>query len=78
MTSNVKSRVDFARHIAGQGGLCAALQDPTYFRQVRIDRDLHTLSWPNGYDVDPEVLYSWASGEPVIWTSPGSKTTIQR
>jgi hypothetical protein len=58
-----RATVDFAPHIHGRGGLCAALQEPTYFRQVRIDPDLHTIVWPNGYDIDPEVLYSWASGK---------------
>jgi len=57
--------VDFTLHIAGRGGLCTPLQEPDYFRQVRIDRDLHTIAWPNGYDIDPEALYSWATGKPM-------------
>jgi hypothetical protein len=57
--------VDFVPYIKDRGGLCAALQTSEYFRQARIDRDLHTITWPNGYDIDPDVLYSWASGKPV-------------
>jgi hypothetical protein len=38
-------------------GIFAPLQDPGYFAQVRVDRDLGSVSWPNGADVDPDVLY---------------------
>jgi len=62
---NLVATVDFSPYIKGRGGLCAALQKPEYFRKARIDRDLHTITWPNGYDIDPDVLYSWASGKPV-------------
>jgi hypothetical protein len=65
----LSAAVDFAPHIKNKGGLCAALEDPDYFRQVRIDSDLHTIVWPNGYDIDPEVLYSWASGKPIALSS---------
>jgi Protein of unknown function (DUF2442) len=65
------SVVDFALHIQGRGGQSAALNDLAYFQQVRVDRDLHTIVWPNGYDIDPEVLYSWASGKAIDWgTTP--------
>ena len=57
--------VDFAHHLKGKTGLCAEIQNPNYFKQVKIDSDLHTIVWPNGYDIDPEVLYSWASGKPI-------------
>jgi hypothetical protein len=31
-------------------------QDPLLFRQVRVDEELGTLVWPNGADIDPDVL----------------------
>lgn len=31
--------------------------DPALFRQVRVDEELGTISWPNGADIDPDVLY---------------------
>jgi hypothetical protein len=62
--------VDFASLIKDRGGLSRALQDPAYFSQARVDRELHTIVWPNGYDIDPEVLYSWATGKPVSWAAP--------
>jgi hypothetical protein len=33
------------------------LQDLGYFRQVRVDLELGTVVWPNGYDLDPDVLH---------------------
>jgi hypothetical protein len=30
--------------------------DATVFRQVRVDRALGTVVWPNGADLDPDVL----------------------
>ena len=38
-------------------GIFAPLQDPGYFERVRVDPDLGSVSWPNGADVDPDVLY---------------------
>jgi len=30
--------------------------DPAYFRAVRVDEELGTIVWPNGTDIDPNVL----------------------
>ena len=32
-------------------------QDPGYFRLVKVDDELGTIAWPNGADIDPDVLY---------------------
>lgn len=32
-------------------------QDPRLFRQVRGDGELATIVWPNGADMDPDVLH---------------------
>jgi hypothetical protein len=69
--------VDFAPHLHGRSGLCAALQEPAYFQQVRIDPDLHTIVWPNGYDIDPEVLYSWASGKRIACATRAADVEFQ-
>ncbi|MGH8590911.1 MAG: DUF2442 domain-containing protein [Gammaproteobacteria bacterium] len=47
-------------------GVFAPLNDPEYFRQVRVEPEFGTIVWPNGADVCPDVLYSYASGEPII------------
>jgi hypothetical protein len=31
--------------------------DPDLFRQVRVDEELGTIVWPNGADMDPDVLH---------------------
>jgi hypothetical protein len=31
--------------------------DPKLFREVRVDEELGTIVWPNGADMDPDVLY---------------------
>jgi hypothetical protein len=56
-------------------GVFAPLMDKDYFDQVRIDPDLGTVVWPNGADLDPDVLYSRATGEPLpdfrpVWVEP--------
>lgn len=48
--------------------------DPVRFREVRVEPGAGTLFWPNGADIDPDVLYHelepvWAEGEEVGLTS---------
>lgn len=31
--------------------------DPELFRAVRVDEEAGTIVWPNGADIDPDVLY---------------------
>jgi hypothetical protein len=38
------------------GPMTAPLKDPAFFAEARIDPDLETVVWPNGYDMDPDVL----------------------
>jgi uncharacterized protein DUF2442 len=39
-------------------------QDAQLFRQVRVDEELGTIVWPNGADLDPDVLHSDAHPTP--------------
>lgn len=39
------------------GPMGEPLRDPAYFRQVRVDPELRTVVWPNGFDLDPDVLH---------------------
>ncbi|MGH7882821.1 MAG: DUF2442 domain-containing protein [Candidatus Dormibacteraceae bacterium] len=39
------------------GPMFEPLKDPSYFRQVRVDEDAGTIAWPNGLDLDPDVLH---------------------
>ena len=39
------------------GEVFEPLRDISFFRQFRVDSELHTLTWPNGADFAPEFLY---------------------
>ena len=57
--------VDLASHVSFRG-VFEPLNNPAYFRQVRVDPDLGTVVWPNGADLDPDVLYSEVTGTPIV------------
>lgn len=44
------------------------LKDPDLFRQVQVDKELGTIVWSNGADIDPVVLHG--SAEPA-WKENG-------
>jgi hypothetical protein len=46
-------------------GVFAPLQDRAYFAQVHVNPDVGTICWPNGADIDPDVLYALVAGEPI-------------
>ena len=43
-------------------GIFAELRDPEYFARVEVNSELGCIYWPNGADLDPDVLYSAATG----------------
>lgn len=53
---NEQREIDIAREFP-MDGVFAALRDPAFFRQVRVEPDIGTIVWPNGADVCPDVLY---------------------
>ncbi len=52
--------VDLAPWIRGRKGVFTELQDPAYFARVMVDRDAGTIVWPNGVDLDPDMLFEAA------------------
>jgi len=46
-------------------GIFAPLLDPARFAEVRVSAELGTVCWPNGADLDPDVLYAKVSGKPL-------------
>ncbi|BCV20418.1 DUF2442 domain-containing protein [Moorella sp. Hama-1] len=40
-----------------KGPVFEPLKDPSYFKQVKVDHEAGTVTWPNGVDFDPDVLY---------------------
>lgn len=39
------------------GQVFAPLRDPDEFAKAFVDPETHTLAWPNGADLDPDILY---------------------
>jgi hypothetical protein len=64
--------LDLSPWIVGHHGVFAALQDPAFFAQVAVDRNAGTIVWPNGADLDPDVLYEAVQSiEATSWETPG-------
>ena len=56
--------VDVAKMIHFQG-VFAPLRDREKFLEVRVDSEIGTICWPNGADLDPDVLYASVTGEKI-------------
>ena len=46
-------------------GVFEELRDPAKFAEVRLVPEWGTIAWPNGADLDPDVLYSRVTGAPL-------------
>ena len=46
------------------GELFLPLREVAFFNQVQLDREVHTLVWPNGADFDPATLHDWSELKP--------------
>lgn len=46
-------------------GIFAPLQDLSYFNQVKLNPEWGTIYWENGADLDPDVLYSIVTNQPI-------------
>lgn len=58
--------LDMDQVITSYTGVFAGLKDENFFRQVKVDAELGTVVWPNGADICPDVLYSFASGRAIF------------
>ena len=56
-----------------EGPVFEPLRDPVFFAQVMLDPVAATVVWPNGADLDPLVLYSLVTGEPL----PGRPSKVR-
>ena len=54
--------IDFRNRIVGRGGVFAVLEKIDMFRQVRVDPEAGTITWPNGVDFCPDMLHHEATG----------------
>lgn len=64
-TDGVVAQLDFAPRVLGRGAVFQPLQDLEFFSQAHVDPEAGTLVWPNEVDLDPDVLYSQATGKPL-------------
>ena len=71
----VEGSVDVAELIRFTG-IFAPLRDREYFSQVRVNPDLGTICWPNGADLDPDVLYALVTGEPIFIPEPEAMLAV--
>ena len=68
----VAGEVDLDRLVRWEG-VFEPLRDLTRFAQVRVDADLGTVVWPSGADMDPDVLHSAVTGEPIVVPAPAER-----
>ena len=59
----VEGIIDLASHLSFRG-VFEPLKNPGCFAQVGVDPELGTVTWPNGADLDPDVLYGRLTGTP--------------
>jgi len=52
----IKGVIDLADKV-GRGGVFLPLVDRQYFCKMKLDSQLHTITWENGADLSPEFLY---------------------
>ncbi len=64
-----EGEVDIADMIQFEG-IFAPLKDHAEFLKVYVDPELGTICWPNGADLDPDVLYANVTGEEISISQP--------
>ncbi len=69
-TDGSAREVDLERYLHGPV-FEAIRSDPQVFRSVKVDKRMGTIVWPNGADIDPDVLYyeltpAWMETELVL------------
>ena len=59
-----EGEVDLSKLVEFEG-VFAPLKEPAEVAKVRVDPEIGTVCWPNGADLDPDVLYSTLTGEAI-------------
>ena len=60
----VEGEIDVEK-ITNFTGVFAPLKEKDLFSKVQVNSDWGTIYWPNGADLDPDLLYSEISGQPL-------------
>jgi hypothetical protein len=55
-TDGTEKVIDVERYLRGPV-FDAIRRDPELFQAVSVDSELGIITWPNGADIDPDVLY---------------------
>ena len=75
---NLEGIIDLQQQIEFSG-VFELLKNPDYFAQVKVNPELGTIQWPNGADLDPDVLYSVLSNTPLdLYTHTANSLWFQR
>ena len=53
--NGIEGDVDLSEELHGK--IFEPLKDLSYFRQFTVNKEIHTITWPNGADFAPEFLY---------------------
>ena len=64
-----KGEVDIRKLIKFRG-VFKLLKDESFFAKVDVNPEWGTIFWPNGADLDPDVLYSLVTGEEIPEVAP--------
>ncbi len=59
-------------------GIFKPLKDLQYFTQAAVNPDFGTICWPNGADIDPDVLYALVAGESIPDLSATATESVER
>lgn len=58
-TDGLVAAIDLGPYLRGPV-FARVREEPAVFRAVRVDEQLGTIVWPDGADMDPDVLYARA------------------
>lgn len=61
----VSGTLDF-KSLARFRGVFAKLENPAEFAKVLVNPELGVVCWPNGADLDSDVIYSKITNEPIV------------
>ena len=62
-TDGLVRELDFAGRLPGA---LASIDSDVVFAQAAVDSLAGTVSWPNGIDLDPDVLYGEQAASPAV------------
>ncbi len=60
----IEGTVDLAELLELKG-IFESLKERSFFEKVQVRSEYGTICWPNGADLDPDVLYYKITGQPI-------------